>query len=166
MHVAHRGAPRLSIYGQQLLEKQRLRFQYNISERQLRNYYRRAAARHGDTGLNLMRLLESRIDALVLRAGFARTIYEARQLVSHGHIEANGRKVDVPSQRLDPGDIFAVRDSSRGMQSIDWALQDAAPPPYVRLNREGLSAELLREPQLDEIPVICEISRVVEFYSR
>lgn len=114
---------KLSDYGRQLLEKQRLRLQYNVHERQMRNYFREASRLAGNTGDNLIQLLESRLDALVYRAGFAPTIYAARQYVRHGHIEVNGKKVDIPSYRVKPNDVIQVREkvaslNASKMQSV------------------------------------------------
>jgi small subunit ribosomal protein S4 len=102
-----------SAYKEQLLEKQRLRAQYNVSEKQMRIYFAKARQRSGLTSVNLIQLLESRLDAVVLHGGLAITIYAARQYVSHGHIQVNGRKVNIPSYQLKPGDEVSVRRRSR-----------------------------------------------------
>lgn len=155
-----------SDYGQQLLEKQRLRFQYNISERQMRNYMKQASGAAGNTGLNLVQILERRLDAFVLRAGFATTIYAARQYVSHGHFTVNGRRVTIPSYLLKPNDVVAVREKSRSIQFFHEALRNVRPPEYVSLAKSDMKASFLYMPLREEIPVICNVNFVVEYYSR
>jgi small subunit ribosomal protein S4 len=156
----------LSDYGRQLLEKQRLRFYYNISERQLRNAFARAASRRGNTGENLIGLLECRLDALLLRAGLAPTIYAARQAVSHGHVEVNRRRVDIPSYRLRVGDTLNVREQSRGLPLFRQSLSGASPPSYLRVDADRLDATLTALPARDQVPVVSDLALVIEFYSR
>lgn len=167
-HGAAKGTrPPKSEYGKQLLEKQRLRFQYNVSERQMRNYFRKALRNKGATGEVLIQLLESRLDAVVLRAGFARTIYASRQFVNHGHIEVNGRRVDIPSYRLKAGDVVAIKEKSRGLAPILEAMAGVPTPlPYVERDWINMRATFTRIPARDEIPVICEVEKIVEFYSK
>jgi|FaiFalFF_MnMetaG_3_1042247.scaffolds.fasta_scaffold00189_11 small subunit ribosomal protein S4 len=166
-HGPEKRRAKLSDYGRQLLEKQRLRFQYNVHERQLRRYYEEASRMPGNTADNLIQLLERRLDALVLRAGFARTIYAARQYVRHGHIEVNGRKVDIPSYRVNVNDVISVREKSRRIPDIQEAVRNAGQaPPYLEVSKADFSARLLYIPPREEIPVICEVPMVVEFYSR
>lgn len=157
-----------SVYGKQLLEKQRLRFQYNISERQMRNYFIKAARRRGKTGEVLVQQLETRLDAFVLRSGLARTIYAARQFVGHGHIEVNGERVNIPSFQVKVGDVVSVREKSRRNVHIVDAVDYSPPPPsYIERHRPGgFEAKLLRIPAREEIPVICDENVIVEFYSR
>ncbi len=157
---------RQSNYGRQLLEKQRLRFQYNVSERQLRNYFARAAAKKGVTGDNLVEMLETRLDALVMRTGFAPTIFAARQVVGHGHIHVNGSKVDIPSYRVRPGDEIEVREKSRKLRIFNEPRSASAIPGYLTVDDTGYKATLNAEPNRDEVPVVCEVPLVVEFYSR
>ena len=156
----------MSDFGKQLLEKQKLKFQYNIHERQLRNYYKQAKQQKGNTGDNLVFLLESRLDATVMRAGFAPTIYAARQLVRHGHVSVNGRKVDLPGFQLQPNDSLVVKEASRAIPFVQEAVQSALVPPYLQLDKDAFQAKVLRTPTREEIPVICEIPLVVEMYSR
>lgn len=157
-----------SEYKVQLLEKQKLRFQYNIHERQMQNYYAMANRQTGNTGEILVQIMESRLDAQVLRAGFARTIYAARQFVTHGHIIVDGARVNIPSYRLTAGQTFGVREKSRELLPFVEARDDlsATPPLYLDVNRAQLSAKYTRVPERDEIPVICEVHAVVEYYSR
>ncbi len=166
MHGQNRRPQKQSDYGKQLTEKQRLRMQYNLTERQLGNYYHKATGKKGNTADVFVHLLESRLDALVLRAGFARSIFAARQLVSHGHIRVNGKKVDIPSFNVRVGDEIEVRDKSKKLDSIVFALQNASFVPYLKVDSETMKATLTEMPAREDIPVICEISLVVEFYSR
>lgn len=165
MHRSRFGK-KISDYGRQLLEKQRLRFQYNVTERKLGNYYAKALSNKGNTADILIQLLETRLDALTLRAGFAPTIYAARQLVSHGHMLINGRRVNIASCAVGIGDTIAVREKSRSLDLIKNAVDSTESVPYLQVNREQMSATLSRLPTREEIPVICEMSVVVEFYSK
>jgi small subunit ribosomal protein S4 len=166
-----RGRKQTSDYKVRLLEKQRLRAQYDINERQMVRAYDRARKVTGKTGEALIVELERRLDALVLRSGLARTIYQARQMVVHGHIAVNDRKVDKPSYRLRPDDVVTVRERSRGKHPFlvaregGWA-PDGEIPRYLQVNLEALAFRLDREPVRSEIPVICDEALVVEFYAR
>lgn len=155
-----------SDYGRQLLEKQRLRLQYNVSEKQMRNYYKKASHFTGNTGDILMQLLETRLDSLVHRSGLAKTMYAARQFVSHGHILVNGRRVNVSSYRVDVNDVISIKPKSRKMECFQDAIRGASTVPYLELSKADFSATLLHIPTREEIPAICEISLVVEYYSR
>ncbi len=117
-----------SPYKMQLMEKQRLRAQYNIHERQMRNYYKKAS-RKGDMGNTLIQLMEARLDAVVVRGGLARSIFAARQYVNHGHIQVDGRKVDIPSYQVKPGQVITVKQKSRNMNCFLEAIETTAPPP-------------------------------------
>ncbi|MCO5214917.1 MAG: 30S ribosomal protein S4 [Thermomicrobiales bacterium] len=167
-HGSARGRRRRpSEYGVQLLEKQRLRFQYNISEKQLRRAYVTATRMPGSTGDNLLQVLESRMDALVLRAGFAPTIYAARQMVTHGHFMLNGKKATIPSMRLKPGDVISVRERSKKSPLFDaQILPRGEVAKYMTFDVNKLSARFESIPSREEIPVICAEHLVVEFYSR
>jgi small subunit ribosomal protein S4 len=160
-----------SDYKTRLLEKQRLRAQYDISETQMRRAYDRARKVDGKTGDALIVELERRLDALVLRAGLARTIYQSRQMVVHGHIEVNGRKVDRPSFRVRPDDVVGVRERSRAKTPFQvakaggWA-GEGEPPRYLEVNLDALAFRLDREPNRREIPVLCDEALVVEYYAR
>lgn len=165
-HGKRRRTAKKSGYGQQLLEKQRLRHQYFLGERQLRGYVARAQARTGNTADHLILLLESRLDTIVLRAGFARTIYQARQFVTHGHVRVNGKRVNFPSATVNVGDKVSLRESSRALDPVQLAIATAVVPAYVVRNDAEFEAELVRLPAREEIPVICELSSVVEFYAK
>lgn len=159
----------LTEYGRRLLEKQRLRAQYFISEKQLQRAFAEAARRPGRTDENLVADLERRLDAVVLRAGLARTIYQARQLVSHGHIQVNGDKVDLPGYRLRDGDFVSVKPRSADVPVFVGAREGAhaeTTPPYLEVWPERLAARVLRPARRDEVPVICDIQLVVEYYAR
>ena len=157
---------RQSEFGLQLLEKQRLRFQYNVSESQMLKAYTRAARMPGSTGDNLVQILETRLDALVLRAGFAPTIYAARQYVTHGHFLVNGKKATIPSQRLKAGDVISVREKSRTSPIFHDLESMSSGVDYVTTAGHGYSAKLDYLPLRHEVPVICEEHLVVEYYSR
>ncbi|GAB3675156.1 30S ribosomal protein S4 [Angustibacter aerolatus] len=164
--------PAKTDYSNQLLEKQRLRAQYGIRESQLRKVFGEAVRHTGRTGDVLVELLELRLDAIVLRAGIARTIAQARQTVVHRHIEVDGKLVDKPSYRLRPGQVVTVRERSRQMTPFVVAAADGhrdvlpALPAYLSLGSDGLSVRVERTPKRPEVPVTCDVALVVEFYAR
>jgi small subunit ribosomal protein S4 len=164
----HGATPRRKVsgYKKQLVEKQRLRAQYNMSERQLSNAFAEAIRQSGNTGVRLLQLLEMRLDAVVLRGGFVRTIYAARQAVTHGHVRVNGQKVDRPSDRLKPGDVVSLADKSKDMVAFTGPLEVARPPAYLELDREKRSVRVREVPEREQIPIQCETSLVIEYYSR
>jgi small subunit ribosomal protein S4 len=168
--VHGRGRRKTSDYQVRLLEKQRLRHQYNISEAQLRRAYEDADRGEGKTGETMVSLLERRLDATVHRAGLARTIYQARQLMAHGHFTVDGKKVDRPSYRLKPGQVVQVRESSREKLPFQIAATgahlDGPSAPYLSTVLDDLRTRVVREPERAEIPVICDEQLVVEFYAR
>ena len=160
---------KISDYGIQLRAKQKLKGYYgNIQEKHFRNLYKMAAQQKGDTGENLIGLLESRIDAIIYRAKFVPTVFAARQFLNHGYILLNGKKHTIPSARLQPGDVVEIRQKSREIPMVIEALNspERDVPEYVA--REGYKATFVRVPHLDEVPypVIMEPHLVVEFYSR
>ncbi len=157
-----------SDYSTRLLEKQRLRAQYDVSETQLRRAFDRARRTGGKTGEALIQDLESRLDATVLRAGFARTIYQARQFVTHQHVLVNGRRVDRPSYRLRPGDWVSIAERSRTKEPFQVAASGAHAdaPAYLEVRLADLTARVERVPAREEVPVVCEEQLVVEYYSR
>jgi small subunit ribosomal protein S4 len=164
----HGATPRRKVsgYKKQLVEKQRLRAQYNMSERQMSNAFAEAIRQSGNTGVRLLQLLEMRLDAVVLRGGFVRTIYAARQAVTHGHVRVNGQKVDRPSFRLKPGDVVSLADKSKEMVAFTGPLEVARPPAYLELDREKRSVRVREVPEREQIPIQCETSLVIEYYSR
>ena len=158
-----------SDYKRHLVEKQRLRAQYNIEEKQMRNYVRIAMQKTGNPVDSLVQLLETRLDAIVYRAGLARTIYAAQQFISHGHILVNGKKVNIPSQRLAANDLVMVKEESRRLVPFVEAAAEMVARvtvPYLERSREEMSAKLLYVPKVAEVPLLCEMSMVIEFYSR
>ena len=161
-----------SDYAVRLKEKQRLRAQYNIREAQMRRAYLEAKRIEGQTGKNLVELLETRLDALVLRAGFARTIAQARQMVVHRHILVDGVRVDRPSFHVKPGQLIHVHPKAEKTTPFQAAAagenQAVLPevPAYLNVEIEKLHAKLERKPKREEIPVICDEQLVVEYYSR
>ena len=165
-HGPNRRRTKQSDYGKQLTEKQRLRYQYNLSENQLRGVFKKAARKQGNTGEVMLQMLESRLDTVVLRAGMARSIFQARQMVSHAHFRVNGKKVNIPSYIVRIGDKISVREKSKDLEAFVMAQQVAKTPDYITANDKELTAELNRVPNTDEVPITCEISLVVEFYAR
>ncbi len=160
-----------SDYGVQLMAKQKLKGYYgNISERQFRKYYEEAMRRRGDTSENLIGILESRLDALVYRMKLAITPFAARQLVNHGHITVNGRRVTVPSFMVKVGDAIEVRGKSKELTVIKEAVESAERdvPEYVEIDHTKLTGSLKRTPKLGDVPypVQMEPNLVIEFYSR
>ncbi len=157
-------------YGMRLLEKQKLRWHYDVSERQLRRYWDLAVRRPGRSGEELVVLLETRLASLVLRAGLAPSIYAARQYVNHGHITVDGRKVDIPSYQVKPGQSVGVRDRSAGTQPFVAAAEgtyaDERTAPYLDVDHQALRFTLLRRPAREEIVVPVDEQLVVEHYSR
>lgn len=160
-----------SDFAVRLREKQRLRAQYGIREAQLRKTFQEAKRSEGLTGENLVELLEMRLDALVLRSGFARTMAQARQLVVHRHILVNGELVDRPSFRVKPGQQIHVRAKSEGMEPFQVAAAgghvDVLPPVpgYLDVRLDKLEAVLVRRPKRAEVPITCEVQLVVEYYA-
>lgn len=166
VHASSGRQRRVSDYGAQLLEKQRLRFQYNVHEKQMRNYYQKAAQMKGRTGDNLIRLLETRLDSVVFRSGYATSIFAARQYVGHGHIEVNGKRIDVPSYQVKVNDEVSIRDKSKKLQcfELDWDAYQL--PGYIERGETNFEIKLTSYPSREEIPVICDVQYVVEYYNR
>ncbi len=158
---------RRSNYGLQLDEKQKLSFIYNIRERQMRNYYKRADQIEGPTGGNLLSLLERRLDNLVYKSGLAATPWAARQLVSHGHVLVNGNRVDLPSYQAQPNDVIELHDRMKqNVHVTEWVEQVGAYPPYLDVDKEGRKATLTRVPEGEEVQVPVQVQLVVEYYNR
>lgn len=158
-----------SDYKRHLMEKQRLRAQYNVEEKQMERYVRMAIHKRGNPVDNIIQMLETRVDAVVYRAGLARTIYAAQQAVSHGHILINGKRVNIPSEHLKVNDVASVKESSRTLLPfVEAAEEMVARPtvPYLERSKKEMSAKLLYLPKGEEVPVICEMPLVIEYYSR
>ena len=155
-----------SEFGRQLLEKQKLKFQYNVSEKQLRKYYKKAKAAKGNPADTLVQYLETRLDNVVYRSGLTPTIYAARQLVTHGHVRVNGAKINKPSYAVTHNDIVSLAEKSKQIPYVQEALGNSAPPDYLEVNKEAFTTRITRVPLREEVPVICEIQLVIEMYSR
>ena len=156
-------------YGLGLLEKQKLRYYYGLMERQFRGVYEKALRRRGVTGEQMLQILETRLDNVVYHLGFANTRAAARQMVSHGHMKVNGRKVSIPSYALRVNEIIEVRDNSRARQMATKNLESATSrsvPDWLSLTRDAFKGVVMRIPTQDEIHPIANIQAVVEFYSR
>ena len=160
-----------SDYGVQLQAKQKLKSYYgNINERQFRNVYRKAIMKKGDTAENLIGLLERRLDAIVYRAKLSTTIFSARQLINHGHVKVNGRKVDIPSYQVKEEDSIEIRDKSKQLAIIDVAMasKERETPEYIQVDEKNKKVKFVRIPKFEEVPypVVMEPNLVVEYYSR
>jgi small subunit ribosomal protein S4 len=160
-----------SDYGIQLQAKQKLKGYYgNINERQFRNIYKKAAMQKGDTGENLIGLLERRLDAVVYRARFSTTIFSARQLINHGHVKVNGKKVNIASYVVTEEDTIEIRDKSKQLAFIDIALanKERETPEYILMDEKNKKVTFVRVPKFEEVPypVIMEPNLVIEYYSR
>ncbi len=155
-------------YQLRLLEKQKLRAIYGVGERQFRRYFERAARKKGVTGEELFRQLESRVDTIALRLGWALTQRQARQLVSHGHVSVDGRRVDIPSAEVRPGQTIELADKARNFVSVREALELAPDaPPYLERDPGGTRGTLVRPPERGEIPLPVEVDErlIVEYFS-
>ena len=156
-----------SEYGKQLIEKQKLRQMYGVNERQFRRLFMLALSSKEVTGVAFMKLLESRLDNLVYRMGFARTRRGARQLVNHGHIEVNGKKLDIPSALLNVGDVVSVKESSKDLKVIKESLETlGSKVGWVEVDAEKLSGKYIREVERKELPQDITESQIVEYYNR
>jgi small subunit ribosomal protein S4 len=161
------GRQRFSEFKKQLYAKQKLRFNYGINESQLRNLFVEAQASREPAGLMLLRYLEQRLDNVVFRAGFAPTIPGARQLVVHGHIQVDGKKVDRPSYRVKPGIQISLREKSRNMVAVEEALANPSLrfPSYLTVDENAKTATVDQLPNREDVPVQVDETLVVEYYS-
>ena len=158
-----------SEYGAQLREKQKAKFIYGVLEKQFRGYYEKAMKRDGIAGDNLMSILETRLDNVVFRLGFARTRKEARQTVRHGHITVNGRRVDIPSYQVKAGDVVAVAPKAKDLLPIKEALissEHMAVPAWLEVDIEKLQGTVLQTPVRDQIDLDIDAQLIVELYSK
>lgn len=158
-----------SDYALQLRAKQKARRVYGIYERQFRRYFREAQRQKGLTGLNLLILLESRLDNVVYRLGFASSRPQARQLVQHGHFEVNGRNINIPSYLAEPGDVISVRESSRRnphFKELAQVLDPSQVPVWLSVDLPNLTSKVLSSPSRDDVDVSLNEQLIVEFYSR
>ncbi len=160
-----------SDYGIQLQAKQKLKAYYgNINERQFRNIYKKASMLKGDTSENLIGLLEKRLDAVIYRAKFSTTIFSARQLINHGHVKVNGKKVNIASYSVNEEDTIEIRDKSKQLAIIDIALasKERETPEYIQMDEKNKKFKFVRTPKLEEVPypIVMEPNLVIEYYSR
>ncbi|MCB1258882.1 MAG: 30S ribosomal protein S4, partial [Acidimicrobiales bacterium] len=151
-----------------LQEKQKARFTYGLSEKQFRKLYEEANRRPGVTGENMLRYLEQRLDNVVYRAGWAATRPQARQFVGHGHINVNGKRVDIPSYRVRKGDVITLRDKAKQMIVVQWNrdVLDRAAPPWLEVGDEGASVTVRELPLREHIDVPVREQLIVELYSK
>ncbi|MDX9722038.1 MAG: 30S ribosomal protein S4 [Myxococcota bacterium] len=157
-----------SDYRTRLDEKQKLRMNYGVQEAQFRRYITKASRSKGDTGVRLLQLLEGRFDNVVFRAGFAPTIPAARQLVTHGHMRINGKKVNIPSYQLRPGDVITLRERSK---KIDWIVECTKSPvlvrpSYLEVDAEQLTATFKALPAQEDVPLQIQVNLIIEYYSQ
>ena len=160
-----------SDYGVQLQAKQKLKSYYgNMNERQFRNAYKKAIMKKGDTAENLIGLLETRLDSIVYRAKLATTIFSARQLINHGHVKVNGKKVNISSYSVREEDTIEIRDKSKKLAFIDIALanKEREVPEYLQVDEKNKKVKFVRVPKFEEVPypVVMEPNLVIEYYSR
>ena len=160
-----------SDYGIQLEAKQKMKFYYgNMNERQFRNVYRKALQKKGNTTENFIGLLERRLDTVIYRAKFAITVFSARQLINHGHVRVNGKKVNISSYLVTGKDTIEIKDKSKNLLVIEGAMvsKEREIPDYIQLDEKNVKAKLIRVPKFDEVPypTIMEPNLVIEYYSR
>jgi small subunit ribosomal protein S4 len=159
---------KMSDFKKQLLEKQKLRFNYGLNEGQFMRLYREAVHSKEPSGDKLLELLERRLDNAVFRAGFAPTIPAARQLVCHGHFLVNGRRLDIPSYRVREGDVISLRERSQNLVAVDASLEDVrlARPDWIEFDETKKTATIKSLPKVDSVPFPLEIDLVIEYYSK
>ena len=158
-----------SEYGMQLNEKQKVKFIYGVLEKQFRLYYERAEKMPGITGENLLAILEQRLDNVVFRLGFAMTRREARQLVNHGHVTVNGRKVNIPSFQVKPGMVISLTEKGKSMQKVKENIEDNAfrpAPKWIEYDKNNMTAKIVTVPARDDIDMPIEEHLIVELYSK
>ena len=163
------GRRKQSEYAVQLNEKQKAKFIYGVLEKQFRHYYELASKTQGVTGENLLQLLERRLDNVVYRLGFANTRREARQMVNHGHITVNGKRVDIPSYQVSPGEVISIREKSRGSEHVKQILEKNAAtmiPKWLELNRESLEGKVVALSERSDIDFDINETLIVELYSK
>ncbi|MEO2082583.1 MAG: 30S ribosomal protein S4 [Desulfurobacteriaceae bacterium] len=164
-----RSRRKISYYGRQLMEKQKVKYYYGVREEQFRRFYEMAERMRGQTGENLLKLLESRLDNVVYRLGFGKSHRHARQLVVHGHILVNGKKVDRPSYLVKPGDVIEVKEKSRDIPQIKEGMELAQRrgiPSWLELDAENFKGIVKAEPTREEIEIPIEEHLIVELYSK
>ncbi|WP_028854825.1 30S ribosomal protein S4 [Psychrilyobacter atlanticus] len=153
-------------YAIQLREKQKAKFVYAVMEKQFRKLYEEASRKDGVTGLNLIQYLERRLENVVYRMGFVSTRRQARQIVSHGHVSVNGRKVNIASYRVKAGDVVAVIENSKNVELIKSAIEEANAPSWIELDKANFAGKILQNPTKDDMDFELNEALIVEFYSR
>ncbi|MGL4970463.1 MAG: 30S ribosomal protein S4 [Cetobacterium sp.] len=153
-------------YAIQLNEKQKAKFIYNVMEKQFRKLYEEASRKDGVTGLTLIQYLERRLENVVYRLGFAKTRRQSRQIVSHGHVAVNGRKVNIASYRVKAGDVVSVIENSKNIELIKSAIEEKAVPAWLELDKANFAGKVLQNPTKDDLDFDLNEALIVEFYSR
>ncbi len=153
-------------YAIQLREKQKARFIYNVMENQFRKLYEEATRKEGVTGLVLVEFLERRLENVVYRLGFAKTRRQARQIVSHGHVAVNGRRVNIASYRVKVGDVISIIENSKNIELIKEAVEASAVPAWLELDRAAFAGKVLQNPTKEDLDFDLDEALIVEFYSR
>lgn len=164
-----KGYPRLTEYGTQLREKQKAKKIYGLREIPFKNYYLKASKKTGNTAEIILQLLELRLDNVVYRSGFAPSRNMARQLINHGHIKINNRKVDIPSYTLKPNDVISIKTKSQGMKifaELAKTLEKLEVPVWLKLDKKALTCTVLSKPTMDIVKPPFALNLIVEFYSR
>ena len=165
----NRSSRKMSEYGLQLREKQKAKFIYGVLEKHFRNYYQKAQKKPGMTGENLMIILETRLDNVIFRMGFARTRKEARQIVDHKHVLVNGKQVNIPSYLIKVGDVIEIKEKCKGSQRYKDIIEvtgGRTVPAWVEVDQENLKGEIKELPKRDEIDVPVDEMLIVELYSK
>jgi small subunit ribosomal protein S4 len=153
-------------YAIQLKEKQKAKFIYNVMEKQFRKLYEEASRKDGVTGLTLIQYLERRLENVVYRLGFAKTRRQSRQIVSHGHVAVNGRKVNIASYRVKAGDVVSVIENSKNIELIKSAVEEKTVPAWLELDKANFAGKVLQNPTKDDLDYDLNEALIVEFYSR
>lgn len=159
---------KMSDYAVRLEEKQKLRFNYQVSEKQLRKYFKKAKASKGDTGLRLLQILEGRLDNIVFRAGFAPTIPAARQMVTHGHVRINGKRVDIPSYQLRTGEVVGLGAKAKNNELFKsfFAQPSLVYPSYLEVDDKAMEVSVKALPEREDIPLEVQENLIIEHYNR
>lgn len=170
-HRADTRRKKKSAYGEQLLEKQKLRLTYGLLEKQFYKTFEKASHMHGNTADNFLSLLEARLMTLVYRLGLARSVFDARQLINHGHVTVNGRSVDIPSYHIKTGDIIGIHPDSKELTRVKMGLETRMsatnPVPYLEVQADGVSGKFTGIVSAADIPVTrINVQKIVEFYSK
>ena len=169
MHGPKSGRRKVTDYGLGLLEKQKMRYYYGLMEKQFRGVYEKAISRRGVTGEIMLQILETRLDNVVYHIGFGNTRAQARQMVCHGHVRVNGRKVSIPSYALKVNDVIEVKDTTASKQMATRSLESSTSrvvPDWLLLDKTAMKATVMRVPTREEIKPIANEQTIVEFYSR